>query len=88
MAERTGEIAERDLTVEQRGTLALLNKHLPDILKEFDAVLARYGIKREVHNFKTSRLGLRKGSCQMVCCQFAPPDEACAGECTHPITTL
>lgn len=80
------EVAESDLSPEQKKTLELLNGHMADILVEFNAVLARHGIQREVHEFSTRKVGTTDfgagSTCMMACCACPPPEEACIGQCS------
>ena len=76
-------IATTRLTDEQQETLRRVNENMDAILREFDAVLARHGIQRQVFDF--SMAPVRTGGCQMCCCTNPPPSEACCNKCPKPI---
>jgi hypothetical protein len=80
--DRPDVVPEEELTEDQRRTRDLLNDSMYELLCDFDEVLARHGIERQVHRFSTVVERSADSECFMLCCACPPPDEACAGECT------
>ena len=76
-----GELIESDLTPEQKTVLSNLNEHHKEILREFDNVLSKFDIPRQVYKFSLTKARDDAAFQRWCCCAYPPPDEAPCGDC-------